>query len=52
MELTTKDIQKYQKRSVPWLRKKAGEYFRGWIRKRDEGKPITVEMVVVEEGEE
>jgi 5-methylcytosine-specific restriction endonuclease McrA len=39
MELTTKDIQKYQKRSVPWLRKKAGEYFRRWIRKRDDGKP-------------
>jgi hypothetical protein len=35
MELTTKDIQKYSKRSVPWLKGKAVEYFNAWIRERD-----------------
>ena len=35
MEATT--INKYSKRSIPWLRKKAGEIFRKWIRQRDEG---------------
>lgn len=37
--MTANEIQKYQKRSVPWLRKKASENFRRWVRKRDEGKP-------------
>jgi hypothetical protein len=39
MELTTDQIQRYQKRSIPWLRKKAGETFRRWVRERDEGSP-------------
>lgn len=39
MELTVKHIQKYQKRSLPWLRKKAGELFRAWVRKRDKDQP-------------
>jgi len=32
-------ISKYKTKSIPYLRKKAGEVFRAWIRKRDEGKP-------------
>lgn len=38
MELTSKIIQRYAKRSLPWLRKKAGEYFRKYIRLRDQHK--------------
>jgi hypothetical protein len=34
MELNTNQIQKYQKRSVPWLKGKAVEYFNTWIRER------------------
>ena len=32
-------IQKYKGKSIPWLRKKAGDKFRAFIRKRDEDKP-------------
>ena len=32
-------IQKYKKYGIPKLRKKAGDIFRAWIRKRDEGQP-------------
>lgn len=37
--MTPEVIKKYSKYSVPALRKKAGEKFRAWIRKRDEGQP-------------
>jgi len=37
--MNTTTISKYQTKSIPYLRKKAGEVFRAWIRKRDEGKP-------------
>ena len=35
--MNSDEIQKYKKRSVPWLRKKAQELCNEWIRKRDEG---------------
>lgn len=37
MEMTAKQIKQYSARSIPWLRKKAGEVFRAWIRRRDAG---------------
>jgi len=37
MALTTQQIKKYSKYTVPGLRKLAGDKFRAWIRKRDEG---------------
>lgn len=37
MELTAEQIKRYSKRDIPWLRKKAGEHFRKWIRERDRG---------------
>ena len=37
--MEAKVIQKYKGKTVPQLRKKAGDVFRAWIRKRDEGKP-------------
>lgn len=37
--MESKTIQKYSKRSVPWLRKKAQEIFNAFIRNRDAGLP-------------
>lgn len=36
--MDSKTIQKYSKRSIPWLRKKAGFYFKKYIRQRDNEK--------------
>lgn len=36
MELTAKQIKKYEKYSTPQLRLRAGKKFRAWIRKRDD----------------
>ena len=36
--MEAKTIQRYSKRSIPWLRKKAGFYFRKYIRLRDQHK--------------
>ena len=33
--LTPENIQKYQKKTLPWLMNKAGVVFRKWIRERD-----------------
>lgn len=35
-EISANIIQKYNKRSIPWLLKKATEVFNAWIRKRDD----------------
>jgi hypothetical protein len=37
--LSASVIAKYSKRSIPWLRKKAGEVFKDWIRERDKDQP-------------
>ncbi len=38
--MEAKTIQKYKKRSIPWLKKKAIETFNRWIRERDmKGEP-------------
>lgn len=37
--MESKIIQRYKTRSIPWLRKKAKEYFHAYIRQRDSDKP-------------
>ena len=37
--MDAKIIQRYKSRSIPWLRKKAKEYFHAYIRLRDADKP-------------
>lgn len=37
MNISSLQIKKYNKYTIPGLRKLAGEKFRAWIRKRDEG---------------
>ena len=37
--MDSKQVQKYQSRSIPWLRKKAQQVFNLWVRKSEEGNP-------------
>lgn len=39
MNITSNQIKKYNKYSIPGLRKLAGDKFRAWIRKRDKEEP-------------